>query len=63
VNDLEKDPDIRVVVIAGRGKSFSVGIDAFEFFMTNQDTLAGATPEFRENFMILSSKCRKASTT
>jgi enoyl-CoA hydratase len=50
VNDLEKDPDIRVVVIAGRGKSFSVGIDAFEFFMTNQDTLAGATPEFREKF-------------
>ena len=50
VNDLEKDPDIRVVVIAGRGKSFSVGIDAFEFFMTNQDTLAGATPEFREIF-------------
>ena len=40
VNNLEKDPDIRVVVIAGRGKSFSVGIDAFEFFMTNQDTLA-----------------------
>lgn len=48
VEDLEKDSDIRVVVIAGRGKSFSVGIDAFEFFVNNQDTLAGATPEFRE---------------
>jgi enoyl-CoA hydratase len=50
VDDLEKDPEIRVVIIAGRGKSFSVGIDVFEFFMTNQDTLVGATPEFREKF-------------
>ena len=48
VDDLEKDPEIRVVIIAGRGKSFSVGIDVFEFFVTNQDTLVGATPEFRE---------------
>jgi enoyl-CoA hydratase len=48
VDDLEKDPEVRVVVIAGRGKSFSVGIDAFEFFVNNQDALAGATPEFRE---------------
>ena len=48
VDDLEKDPEVRVVVIAGRGKSFSVGIDAFEFFINNQDTLAGAKPEFRE---------------
>jgi enoyl-CoA hydratase len=48
VDDLEKDPDVRVVIIAGRGKSFSVGIDVFEFFVNNQDTLVGATPEFRE---------------
>lgn len=48
VDDLEKDPEVRVVVIAGRGKSFSVGIDVFEFFVNNQDTLIGATPEFRE---------------
>jgi enoyl-CoA hydratase len=48
VDDLEKDPEVRVVVIAGRGKSFSVGIDAFEFFINNQDALAGATPELRE---------------
>lgn len=50
VDDLEKDPEVRVVVIAGRGKSFSVGIDAFEFFVSNQDALAGATSEFREKF-------------
>lgn len=48
VEDLERDPEVRVVVIAGRGKSFSVGIDVFEFFVNNQDTLIGATPEFRE---------------
>jgi len=48
VDDLEKDPDVRVVIIAGRGKSFSVGIDVFEFFMNNQDVLVGAKPEFRE---------------
>jgi enoyl-CoA hydratase len=48
VDDLEKDPEVRVVIISGRGKSFSVGIDVFEFFMNNQDTLVGATPEFRE---------------
>ena len=48
VDDLEKDPDVRAVIIAGRGKSFSVGIDAFEFFMNNQDVLVGAKPEFRE---------------
>jgi enoyl-CoA hydratase len=48
VDDLEKDPEVRVVVIAARGKSFSVGIDVFEFFVNNQDTLIGAKPEFRE---------------
>jgi enoyl-CoA hydratase len=48
VDDLEKDPEVRVVIIAARGKSFSVGIDAFEFFINNQDSLTGATPEFRE---------------
>ena len=51
--DLENDPEIRVVVIAGRGKSFSVGIDAFEFFVNNQDALTGATPEFREKLHAL----------
>lgn len=48
VDDLENDPEVRVVVIAGRGKSFSVGIDVFDFFANNQETLLGATPEFRE---------------
>jgi len=48
VDELEADPEVRVVVIAGRGKSFSVGIDVFEFFMNNQETLTGATADARE---------------
>lgn len=48
VSDLEKDEDVRVVVIAAQGKAFSVGIDVFDFFSNNTDTLNGATPERRE---------------
>ena len=48
IDDLEKDPDVRVVIIAGRGKSFSVGIDVFEFFSNNQQTLTGTTAEDRD---------------
>jgi enoyl-CoA hydratase len=50
VDDLENDPDVRVVILAGRGKSFAVGIDVFDFFSTNMDVLNGATPELREKF-------------
>ena len=48
VADLESDPEVRAVVVAGRGKSFTVGIDVFEFFVQYQDVLTGATPERRE---------------
>lgn len=48
IDELEADPEIRAVVIAGRGKSFSVGIDVFEFFMNNQNALTGATAAARE---------------
>lgn len=48
IDELEADPLVRVVVIAGRGKSFSVGIDVFEFFANNQEALSGATAESRE---------------
>jgi enoyl-CoA hydratase len=34
--------------MAGRGKSFSVGIDVFEFFANNQEAITGATAESRE---------------
>lgn len=48
IDDLENDPEVMVVVVAGRGKSFSVGIDVFDFFTKNIETLTGSTPEMRE---------------
>ncbi len=48
IDELEADPEVRVVVLAGRGKSFSVGIDVFEFFMNHRDALTGATADARE---------------
>ena len=33
---LDNDPDIRVVVVKGAGKAFSVGIDVSEFFGKSQ---------------------------
>ena len=53
IDELETDPEVRVVVIAGRGKSFSVGIDVFEFFMNNQNSLTGATADAREELYTL----------
>ncbi len=50
VKDLENDPDVRVVIVAGKGKSFSVGIDVFDFFTAFSETIQGATPEKREEF-------------
>jgi enoyl-CoA hydratase len=48
IDELESDPEVRVVVIAGRGKSFSVGIDIFEFYTNHQDALTGVTADARE---------------
>ena len=48
IEGLEADPEVRVVVVAGRGKSFSVGIDLFEFFINHQRALTGATADARE---------------
>jgi len=48
VADLEADPSLRVVVIAGRGKSFTVGLDVFDFFGQFQDTITGSSAAARE---------------
>ncbi len=50
VKELEKDPEVRVVIVAGKGKSFSVGIDVFDFFTAFSEAIQGATPEKREEF-------------
>ncbi|MDD5712810.1 MAG: enoyl-CoA hydratase-related protein [Smithellaceae bacterium] len=50
IDELEADPDVRVVVIAGKGKAFCVGIDVFDFFGQFEELLTGATPGAREKF-------------
>jgi enoyl-CoA hydratase len=48
VGDLEADPSVRVVIIAGRGKSFTVGLDVFDFFTQFQSIITGASASSRE---------------
>lgn len=48
VDELDQDKDVRVVVIAGRGKSFSTGLDIVEFFDKFKDTLSGDVADRRE---------------
>jgi enoyl-CoA hydratase len=50
VEELERDPEVDAVVIAGKGKAFCVGIDVFDFFVQFSETLTAATPEAREEF-------------
>lgn len=47
VQDLEKDDSVRCAVIAGRGKSFSTGLDLMEFKEKFQNTINGATADTR----------------
>jgi len=53
VDELEKDPDVDVVVFAGRGRAFSVGIDVIDFFVQFSETLTAASAEAREKFYAL----------
>lgn len=48
IGDIERDPEIRAVVVAGRGKSFSVGIDIFEFFGKYHQIIGGTSTPLRE---------------
>jgi len=48
VKELEEDREILVVVIAGLGKSFSVGLDVMELFINHQEALNAATAPARE---------------
>ena len=48
VEALEQDPDVRVVIIAARGKSFSTGLDIAEFFTRFKGVLSGEVAEDRE---------------
>jgi len=50
VDELEKDPEVDAVVVAGKGKAFCVGIDVIDFFVQFSETVTAATAEAREAF-------------
>lgn len=53
VDDLEGDSRVRAVVVAGRGKSFTIGLDIEEFAAQFHDMLHSATGDGRENLLKL----------
>ncbi|HPK53736.1 MAG TPA: enoyl-CoA hydratase-related protein [Smithellaceae bacterium] len=53
IREIEADQDIVAVVIAGRGKSFTVGLDVIDFLVNNAETLSSATVEARERLLKL----------
>ena len=48
VADIEADPEIRCCVVAGRGKSFSTGLDIEDFFKGRKDIVRSDTADSRE---------------
>jgi len=53
VDEVEADPDIRCVVFAARGKSFTTGLDLEEFSEQFGPRLRGATADVRMDLMSL----------
>jgi enoyl-CoA hydratase len=48
IKEIEEDENIVAAVIAGRGKSFSVGLDVMELFVGHAEALAAADSKARE---------------
>lgn len=48
VDDLESDPDVKVVILAARGKSFSTGLDLLEFKGMYEDLIKSENADQRE---------------
>ncbi len=48
VNQLEEDPEVNVIIVAAKGKSFSVGLDLVEFNHKFKDIIQGDVGEKRE---------------
>jgi enoyl-CoA hydratase len=48
VDEIEKDSEIRAFVVAGRGKSFSTGLDLTQFFTDFKEKIHGSTADERE---------------
>ncbi|MCE9499556.1 MAG: enoyl-CoA hydratase/isomerase family protein [Leptospira sp.] len=50
VEEIEQDKGIRSVVIMGKGKSFSTGLDIGDFFEKHNEVVTGAIGDIREDF-------------
>ncbi|GIX42893.1 MAG: enoyl-CoA hydratase [Leptospiraceae bacterium] len=50
VDELEKDDNINVIIIAAKGKSFSLGLDLVEFNERFQDIIQGKIADERKKF-------------
>lgn len=48
VDELEADPEVRVVIVAARGKSFSTGLDLVDFFTEKKSVFQSETADGRE---------------
>lgn len=48
VDEIENDAEIRAFVVAGRGKSFSTGLDLTQFFSDFKEKIHGSTADERE---------------
>lgn len=48
IEDVENDPQIKVVIIAGKGKSFSIGLDLVEFNTNYKEIIHGSIAEDRQ---------------
>lgn len=48
VGELEADPEVRVVIVAARGKSFSTGLDLVDFFTEKKSIIEADTADGRE---------------
>lgn len=53
VEEINQDDRIRAVIVAGRGKSFSTGLDLDEFFTEFKDVLHGQVADDREKLFHL----------
>lgn len=53
IKEIEEDKDIVAVVITGRGKSFSVGLDVMDFVVNHSESINASTAEAREKLLEL----------
>lgn len=53
IDELEADPQVRCVVVAARGKSFSTGLDIVDFFEKHRDVIGADSADAREELLAM----------